>query len=160
MMSTRKSKISVLRMAVCTSSFCSVRRLFCSEKHQLRSVSSRMNISHALAKSTGASALIMRTFRRHGDKQAGQTEAQKAQRTNIKIHRNNPWGTSFARIIPSKEATNHNDRCIYHGNVAYRRLIERSRSCKQTTNKLTSSSDFMIRLMRASGRSVCVRNAC
>mmetsp|Transcript_15142 Transcript_15142/g.48293 ORF Transcript_15142/g.48293 Transcript_15142/m.48293 type:complete len:284 (+) Transcript_15142:191-1042(+) len=57
----RKSNASVCRMAIWTSSLCSVLRLFFSAKHQARSVSSKMNISHALANRTGASALIMRT---------------------------------------------------------------------------------------------------
>uniref|UniRef100_A0A0E0QKN8 Uncharacterized protein n=1 Tax=Oryza rufipogon TaxID=4529 RepID=A0A0E0QKN8_ORYRU len=60
-MSTRKSKTSVRAMAAAMSDFWSVRRLFSSACAQPRWVSSRMNISHALANTTGASAAIMRT---------------------------------------------------------------------------------------------------
>ena len=53
--------MSVLVMAAAMSLRCSVRRLFSSEWIQLLSVSSRMNISHALANRTGASDEIIRT---------------------------------------------------------------------------------------------------
>mmetsp|Transcript_6756 Transcript_6756/g.18111 ORF Transcript_6756/g.18111 Transcript_6756/m.18111 type:complete len:275 (+) Transcript_6756:606-1430(+) len=59
--SNKKSKMSVLAMAADTSLRCSVRRLFSSACLHAFKVSSKMNISHAFAKSTGASALIMRT---------------------------------------------------------------------------------------------------
>jgi hypothetical protein len=58
---TRKSKMSVLVIAAAMSLRCSVRRLFSSLWIHERSVNSRMNISHALANSTGASLLIIRT---------------------------------------------------------------------------------------------------
>ncbi|KAI5061862.1 hypothetical protein GOP47_0022401 [Adiantum capillus-veneris] len=60
-MSTKKSKISVRVIAAAMSFFCKVRRLFSSVCIQDRKVSSKMNISHALANKTGASAAIMRT---------------------------------------------------------------------------------------------------
>lgn len=55
----RKSKISVPCTASSTSERCSVLRLPSSVWYQERSVSSKMNISHAFAKSIGASALII-----------------------------------------------------------------------------------------------------
>ena len=60
-MSTRKSKISVFVIAAATSLRCKVRRLFSCACAHARVVSSRTNISHALAKSTGASLEIIRT---------------------------------------------------------------------------------------------------
>mmetsp|Transcript_32196 Transcript_32196/g.56524 ORF Transcript_32196/g.56524 Transcript_32196/m.56524 type:complete len:235 (-) Transcript_32196:87-791(-) len=59
--STRKSNISESATAVATSSLCSVRRRLESALDQARIVKSRMNSSQALAKSTGASALIILT---------------------------------------------------------------------------------------------------
>ncbi|PON74429.1 hypothetical protein PanWU01x14_052610 [Parasponia andersonii] len=59
--STKKSKTSVLEMAAAISFFCSVLLLFSSVWIQERKVSSRMNISHALANMTGASAEIILT---------------------------------------------------------------------------------------------------
>mmetsp|Transcript_33397 Transcript_33397/g.98468 ORF Transcript_33397/g.98468 Transcript_33397/m.98468 type:complete len:248 (-) Transcript_33397:1092-1835(-) len=61
MTSARKSKISVRWIASLMSSFCKVLRLLFSLYAHPRSESSRINISHALAKRTGASALIILT---------------------------------------------------------------------------------------------------
>ncbi len=58
-MSTRKSKMSPLVMAPAISFLWSVRRLFSSVWIHERRVNSRMNISHAFAKRTGASAAII-----------------------------------------------------------------------------------------------------
>eukprot|EP00958_Prasinococcus_capsulatus_P025638 scaffold4404_cov383-Prasinococcus_capsulatus_cf.AAC.3 len=57
--STRKSNTSTVLRAAAMSSFCKVRRLFSSAWFQLRSVSSKMNISQAFAKSAGASEEII-----------------------------------------------------------------------------------------------------
>mmetsp|Transcript_18242 Transcript_18242/g.37755 ORF Transcript_18242/g.37755 Transcript_18242/m.37755 type:complete len:203 (-) Transcript_18242:8-616(-) len=60
-MSSKKSKTSVLVMAAAMSFRCKVLRLLSSECIHDRSVSSKMKSSQAFAKSTGASALIIRT---------------------------------------------------------------------------------------------------
>nr|GMD60216.1 increased DNA methylation 2 isoform X1 [Ipomoea batatas] len=60
-MSTKKSKMSVLVMAAAMSFFWSVLLLFSSVWFHARNVNSRINISHARAKTTGASADIILT---------------------------------------------------------------------------------------------------
>lgn len=57
--STRKSKMSPLVMAPAISFLWRVRRLFSSVWIQERNVNSKINISHAFEKSTGASAAII-----------------------------------------------------------------------------------------------------
>lgn len=58
-MSMRKSNVSVFWIAAETSLRCSVRRFESSVWSHDRNVSSKINISHALAKIIGASALII-----------------------------------------------------------------------------------------------------